>query len=139
MARRCQMLPVSGFSDCSWAECDVVRRRPKATRNSLERANLLLGGSPWVVRKLEWNPLQPRTPPPKSMKFYVPMFNDKPPCMPLRFGIVERRCNHIARGGRGSFFFHIFFMITFFFFFHFFLFLRLCFPVSFGPAGLCNC
>lgn len=24
---------------------------------------------PWVARKLEWNPLQPRTPPPRSVKF----------------------------------------------------------------------
>ena len=42
-----------------------------------------------------------------------------PPYMPLRFGIVERRCNHIAKKrvipGRGSFFSHIFFRISFFF------------------------
>ena len=38
------MLLVPGFSDCSWAECDVDRDRPVATRNVLERANLLLEG-----------------------------------------------------------------------------------------------
>ena len=30
------------FPDCSWAECDVDRGQPEATRNMLERANLLL-------------------------------------------------------------------------------------------------
>ena len=44
MARRCRMLPVPGFSDCSWAECDVDRGRSVATRNALERANLILEG-----------------------------------------------------------------------------------------------
>ena len=44
MARRYRMLPVSSFSDCSWAECDVDRGRSVATRNALERANLLLEG-----------------------------------------------------------------------------------------------
>ena len=95
--------------------------------------------------------------PSKSMKFYIYMFSDKPPCMPLCFGIVERRCNHSARGGRGFFFFHIFFLslysrgffffyifflslfFEFFsflaFFFHFLFFLRL----SFNPDELCNC
>ena len=38
------MLPVPGFSDCSWAECDVDRGQPTVTRNALERANLLLEG-----------------------------------------------------------------------------------------------
>ena len=42
MARRCRALPVPCFSDCSWAECDVDRGRPEATRNVLERVNLLL-------------------------------------------------------------------------------------------------
>ena len=41
----------------------------------------------------------------KSMKLYVFMFSDKPPCMPLCFGIAD----HTAKGGWG-----------------FFLFLRLC-------------
>ena len=33
----------------------------------------------------------------ESMKFDTSMFSDKPTCMPLCFGIVERRCNHIAK------------------------------------------
>ena len=37
-------LPVPCFSNCSWAECDVDRGRPDATRNVLERANFLLEG-----------------------------------------------------------------------------------------------
>ena len=60
MARRWRMLPIPSFSDCSWAECDVDRDWPEATRNALEHANLLFEGyfqalyiSPWVVRKLE--------------------------------------------------------------------------------------
>ena len=44
MARHWRMLPVPDFSDCSWVECDVDRGRPMATRNVLERANLLLEG-----------------------------------------------------------------------------------------------
>ena len=40
-----------------------------------------------------------------------------PPCMPLRFDIVERRCDHIAIKrairGQGFFFFHIFFLSFF--------------------------
>ena len=42
IARRCQILQVPGFSDYSWAECDVDRGWPEATRNVLERANLVL-------------------------------------------------------------------------------------------------
>ena len=38
------MLPVPGFYDCSWAECDVDKGRPMATKNVLECANLLLEG-----------------------------------------------------------------------------------------------
>ena len=44
LARRCQMLQVSGFSNCSWVKCDVDRGRSAGTRNVLERANLLLEG-----------------------------------------------------------------------------------------------
>ena len=44
MTRRYRLLPVPSFSDCSCAECDVDRGRPKGTRNALERANLLLEG-----------------------------------------------------------------------------------------------
>ena len=32
------MLPVPSFFYCSWAECDVDKGRPVATRNVLERA-----------------------------------------------------------------------------------------------------
>ena len=72
MARRYWMLPVPGFSDCSRAECDVDKGRPTAIRNKLEHANVLLEGYfralyvPFVVQKLGWNPLQPRTPPPNQ-------------------------------------------------------------------------
>ena len=44
MARRWRMLLVPGFSDCSWAECDVNGGRPEDTRNALEHANFLLEG-----------------------------------------------------------------------------------------------
>ena len=55
MARRWLMLPVPGFFYCTWAECDADRGQPEGTRNSLERANLLLEGifepcmSSWAV------------------------------------------------------------------------------------------
>ena len=92
MARHCRMLPVPGFSDCSWAICDVDMGRPEATRNVLERANLVMK-SPhgWFENSNG-------------------ILSDKPHCMPLRFGIIGRRCNHIARGGRGFLFLHIFFL-----------------------------
>ena len=90
-ARHWRMLPVSSFSDCSLAECDVDRGWPMATRNLLECANLslegyfqalyvLLGGSKTRMENITS----------KSMKFYISMFSDKPHCMPLCFGIVER-------------------------------------------------
>ena len=44
MARHWRMLLVSGFSDCSWGECDVDRGRTVTTRNVLERVNLPLEG-----------------------------------------------------------------------------------------------
>ena len=53
-----RMLLVPGFSDCSWAECEVDRDRPVIKRNVLELANLPLGDifepymPPWVVREL---------------------------------------------------------------------------------------
>ena len=85
MARRCRALPVPCFSDYSWAECDIDRGQSEATRNALECANLLLEG---YFRAL-----------------YAPLYAH---C----FGIVERRCNHIAKKkkkrdihGRGFFFF----------------------------------
>ena len=128
-----------------------------ATRNALERANFLLEGYfralyvPLGGSKTRMESSTAKNTPSKSMKFYISMFSDKPPCMPLCFDIVERRCNHIARGGRGFFFFHIFFLSLFF---NFFLFLRLFLPLSllsfsstfssflgsvFSPARLCNC
>ena len=105
------MLPVSGFSDCSWAECDADKGRSTTSMNVLDHANLLLegyfrvlyvplGGSKTRMEKITF----------ESMKFYFSMFSDKPPCIPFCFGIVDRRCNHTARGGRGLFIFHIFFL-----------------------------
>ena len=38
-----------------------------------------------------------KNPPLKSMKLYISIFSDKSPCMPLRFGIVERRCVRFAK------------------------------------------
>ena len=72
-----------------------------------------------------------------------------PPYMSLHFGIVERRCNHIAIKGlfvAKAFSFFISSLGSLFsfsstfsstssflgFFFHFFFFLRLCFPVLLG-------
>ena len=75
-----------------------------AVRNMLERANLLLEG---YFRAL-YVPLGGSK---ARMEFYISMFNDKPPCMPLFFGTIERRCNHTARGDRGFLFFYIFFII----------------------------
>ena len=80
MARRYWMLPVSGFSYYSWAECDVDKGGPVATRNELERANLLLDGYFLAL----YVPLGGAE---TQMEFYISMFSDKPPCMPLCFGI----------------------------------------------------
>ena len=44
MSRRCLALSALCFSDCSRAECDVDRDRSDATRNVLERINLLIEG-----------------------------------------------------------------------------------------------
>ena len=44
MARHWRMLPIPGFSDCFWAECDVDIGQSVATRNVLESANLHLEG-----------------------------------------------------------------------------------------------
>ena len=80
MARRWRALPVPCFSDCSWVECDVDRGRSEAIRN---------------VLICFWRHIfQP----------YIPLY------MSLRFGIIERRCDHIAikRAIRGFFFFFFF-------------------------------
>ena len=89
MARYWRMLLVPGFFDCSWAECDVDRGRLVATRKVLECANLLLEGYfralyvPLGGSKTRMESIAS-----KSMKFYISMLSDKPPCMPLCFGIV---------------------------------------------------
>ena len=44
MARQWQMLLVPGFSDCSWAECDVDRGWPVIKRDILDLSNLHLEG-----------------------------------------------------------------------------------------------
>ena len=90
MVRHWRLLPVPGFSDCSWAEYDVDKDRPVAIRNVLKLVNFLLegyfralyvplGGSKTRIENITS----------KSMKFYISVFSDKPPCMPLHFGIVE--------------------------------------------------
>ena len=81
------MLLVPGFFDCSRAEYDVNKGRLVATRNVLECANLRLEG---YFRAL-YVPLgglktRMENTPSKSRKFYISMFSDKPPCMPLCFG-----------------------------------------------------
>ena len=92
---------------------------------------VLLGGS-----KTRMESSTAKNTPSKSMKFYISMFNDKPPCMPLLFGIAERHCNHIARGGRGFFFFISSFLASsstfssfLASFLHFLFFLRLFLPL----------
>ena len=58
-----------------------------ATRNMPERANLRLEGyfrSLYVP--LGGSKTQMENTPSKSMKFYISMLSDKPPCMPLCFG-----------------------------------------------------
>ena len=132
MARLCQMLLVPSFSDCSWAKCDVDRGQPVTTRNALERANSLFEGYfrvlyvPLGGSETRMESSVAKNTPSKSMKFHISMFSDKPPCMPLFFGIVERHCNHTTRGGRGFFFF---FSSLLGLFFHFLFFLRLFLPL----------
>ena len=96
------MLLRLGFFACSWAECDVERSRPTIKRNVPELANLPMEG---YFRALDaplggsqiWREKASL----KSTKLYFSMFRDKPPCMPLCFGIV----NYTARGGRGFYLF----------------------------------
>ena len=79
--------------------------------NVLERANLLLEGYFLALYvPLGGSTTQMENITSKSIKFYISMFSDKPPCIPFCFGIVERRCNNTGRGGLGFFFFHIFFL-----------------------------
>ena len=85
MARHWWMLLVPGSS-----ECDVNRGRPVTTRNVLEHANLSLEG---YFRAL-YVPLggsrsRMENAPLKLIKFCISMLRDKPPCMPLCFGIIE--------------------------------------------------
>ena len=58
-----------------------------ATRNVLKRANLRFEGY-FQVLYVPLGGLKTRmeNAPSKSMKFYISMFSDKPPCMPLCFG-----------------------------------------------------
>ena len=80
MSRRYRMMLVPSFFDCSWAECDVDKGRPTATRNALECANMFLEG---YIRAL-YVPLGGAE---NQMEFYISMFSDKPPYKPLCFGI----------------------------------------------------
>ena len=83
------MLPVPGFSDCSWAKHDVDRGRPVATRNVLERANLRLEGYFRALYvPLGGSKTRMENTPFKSMKFYMSMFGDKPPCMPSALALL---------------------------------------------------
>ena len=91
MARRYRMLPVPSFSHYFWVECDIDKGWLTATKNALECANLLFEG---YFRAL----YVPYGGSETQIEFYTSMFSDKSPFMPLCFGIVERRCNHIVRG-----------------------------------------
>ena len=83
------MLLLQGFSDCSWAKCDVDRGWLVATRNVLERANLRLDGYFRALYvPLGGSKTRMENAPSKSIKFYISMFNDKLPCMPLCFGTI---------------------------------------------------
>ena len=87
MARHWRMLPIPGFSDCSWAECDVDRGWSVSTRNVLKRANLRLEGYFRAISvPLGGSKTRMENAPFKSMKFYISMFNNNPPCIPLYFG-----------------------------------------------------
>ena len=60
-----------------------------ATRNLLERANLILEGYFLALYvPLGGSKSRMENTPSESMKFYISMFSDKPPCMPLCFGTV---------------------------------------------------
>ena len=81
------MLLVPGSSNCSWAECDVDRGRSVATRTVLEHANFRLEGYCRALYvPLGGSKTRMENAPSKLMKFYVSMFSDKTPCMPLYFG-----------------------------------------------------
>ena len=113
MAGRRWMLLVLGFSNCSWAGCDVDRGQPVIKRNVLELANLPLDG----YFRASYAPLGGlRTWREKTSltltKLCVSMFGNKPPCMSLCFGTVD----YTARGSRGFFFFLSLCSNCFFFF-----------------------
>ena len=87
MVKHWRMLLLPGFSDCSWAECDVDRSRLMATGNVLKRASLYLEGSFRALYvPLGGSKTRIENTPYNSIKFYISMFSDKPPCMPLYFG-----------------------------------------------------
>ena len=103
MARQWQMLLVPGFSDCSWAECDVDRGRPVIKRDVLDLSNLHLEGYFQALyvplggsRTRKENSFL------KSMKLCVSMFNDKcdtpKPGGPIDYRqLVETCVSHIMR------------------------------------------
>ena len=79
------MLPVPGFFDCSLVECDVDKSRSVATRNMLKHANLRLEGY-FRALHVPFDCSKNRMENAPSMEFYISMFSNKPPCMPLCFG-----------------------------------------------------
>ena len=96
------MLLVLDFSDCSCAKCDVDRGRPVIKRNILKLANLILEGYFQALHApLGGSRTRNEKASLKSMKLCISMFSNKPPCMPLCFGIVD----YTTRGGRGFFLF----------------------------------
>ena len=107
------MLPVPGFFDCSWAECDVDKDRPTASLNALERANLLLegyfralyvplGGSKTRMEIITF----------ESMKFYISMFSDKPPCIPLALALLKGAAIVLPKVAGAFLFFISFFLAS---------------------------
>ena len=85
MARHWRMLLVPDSS-----KCDVDRDRPVTTRNVLEHANLPLEGYfRALYAPLGGSRTRMENTASKSMKLYISMSRDKPPCMPLCFGTVE--------------------------------------------------
>ena len=90
MVKHWRMLLLPGFSDCSYAECDVDRGRTVTKRNLLKHTNLPLEGYFRVLYvPLGGSQTRMEDASLKSMKLCVSMFSDKPPCMPLCFGTVE--------------------------------------------------
>ena len=90
ITRHCRILQVLGFSDCSWVECELDRGRPVTTRNVLKCVNLPLEGYfRALYAPLGGSRIRMENTTSESRKFYISMFSDKPPCMPLCFSTVE--------------------------------------------------